>query len=128
MLFEVWRDNKRMACTDSRNCIDFDNLSDMAKAGFKFKVEGKWMSASAVKKHFDAISTESSVQTEAKPSAIDTKPKRKVRKVYCKETDTVYDNMSKAGKELGIDPAAISYAIQVGRPTTSGYTFSIYEG
>jgi hypothetical protein len=49
---------------------------------------------------------------------------RSTKKVYCKETDTVYDSMSAAGRALGLDPAAVSYAAANGRPT-KGYNFSV---
>ena len=56
------------------------------------------------------------------PAAV--KKGRATKKVYCKETDTVYDSMSAAGRALSLDPAAVSYAAANGRPT-KGYTFSV---
>lgn len=56
------------------------------------------------------------------PAAV--KKGRSTKKVYCKETDTVYDSMSAAGRALNLDPAAVSYAAANGR-TTKGYTFSV---
>lgn len=54
------------------------------------------------------------------------KTKRKVRPVKCVQNDKIYKNMSEAGRDLGIDPAAVSEAVKKNKPY-KGYTFEIVE-
>lgn len=124
MLFEVLRDNTVYMHTEHLTCINIDDVKNQASAGYKFKVDGKFVTLSQILK---MVGCNHDVDTTTSVSVEPVKPKRKVRKVYCYETKTLYDNMSIAGRELGIDPAAISYSIKVNRSTTSGYTFSVTE-
>ena len=124
MLFEVLRDNKVYMHTEHLTCINMDDVKHQASAGYRFKIDGKFVTPSQILK---MVGCNSDADTTTSVPVESVKPKRKVRKVYCYETKTLYDNMSVAGRELGIDPAAISYSIKVNRPTTSGYTFSVIE-
>lgn len=54
------------------------------------------------------------------------KKKRATKQVFCEQTGITYSSMSEAGRALSIDPAAVSYAAQTGRPT-KGYTFKVIE-
>lgn len=127
MLFEVVRDNKVYMSTEEPSYIPYNDLDSMQKSGYKFKLDGRVISASQLKSRNStpAKVTECKAVEPKVTSSTSTTTKRKVRRVYCKQTDTIYKNMSEAGRALGLDPAAVSYAIQVNRPTTSGYTFSI---
>lgn len=133
MLFEVLRDNKVYMHTEHLTCINMDHVKHQASAGYRFKIDGKFVTPSQILKmvgcnhDVDATTSVPVEPVEPVKPVKPVKPKRKVRKVYCYETKTLYDNMSVAGRELGIDPAAISYSIKVNRPTTSGYTFSVIE-
>lgn len=53
-------------------------------------------------------------------------PKRKVTRIKCVELGTIYKNMTEAGKALGIDPAYISDAVRLNKPT-KGYHFERVE-
>lgn len=125
MLFEVLRsDGTVVMHTSEESCIPVDDLDNMAAAGYKFRRDGKIVTVATIRRNASISPCdkpiESSLTTVSRP--------RKVRPVYCIETDTMYSSMSAAGRALGIDPAAISYAIQVSRPTTSGYSFSLAGG
>lgn len=42
MLFEVYKDNKRVMCTEHESCIpSADKIKDMKAAGYKVLLDGK---------------------------------------------------------------------------------------
>lgn len=67
------------------------------------------------------ISSKDAINPEVVPTS-----KRRVTRIRCVELDTVYKNMTEAGKSLGIDPAYISDAVRLNKPT-KGYHFERVE-
>lgn len=122
MTFEVIPPSGNGSITHSEECIHYDLLESMAKAGCKFKVDGKLVSKNNIRSAVAAslgkpIST--SVENTVKLNTVD-KPTSKA--VRCIDTGKVYKNQSEAARDLGIDPAQVSDSIKTGRPR-SGYTF-----
>lgn len=127
------------ASTESVHCIDFNHLDSMENAGYFFRVDGVKMTAKQVRNHFNIgrgkdIFTQikkpeiTAISPDLKPSAeVDNKPKRKVRPIRCISNNKIYTNMSACARDLGIDPAAVSYSIANGRPTKQGYTFEFVD-
>lgn len=103
------------------SCVPFAQLDDMAKnAGYKFKVDGKFVPANKVKEAVAAsLGISASDVNTTTPSTAEPIYSKQVR---CKDTGAVYKNQSEAAKALGIDPAQVSDSIKTGRPR-SGYTF-----
>lgn len=93
-----------VAGTDHEQCIPFEYLDSMQEAGYTFHLDGKKVSAAALKKL---------KSSETPPKVIG---------IRCVDTGKVYPNQSAAAKDLGIDPAAVSDSIKTGRPR-SGHTF-----
>ena len=63
--------------------------------------------------------------TPDKPASDKPTSKGRVKKrVFCPETGVEYSSMSEAGRALGIDPAAVSYAA-ANNKATKGYHFEI---
>lgn len=131
MLFEIIDRAGLVSCwTMSEDCIpDYATLKQMHNAGYKFKLDKKIVSVDSI---CEKLNISKSVKVNANSvvdgnSSTTPKPKRKVRQVKCIQNGKVYKNMSEAGRDLGIDPAAVSYSIQVNRPTTSGYTFELLQ-
>lgn len=109
MLFEVIGPDKQPKMgTDYFDLVPWDDISNMAQAGYTFKWEGQSISKTLLLKRI----TEGSRYFESKP----------VSGVLCVETGKVYNKQSEAAKDLGIDPAQVSDSIKTGRPR-SGYTF-----
>lgn len=108
------------------SCVPFAQLDDMAKnAGYKFKVDGKSVSANKVKEAVAAslgISASDVNTTKAVTTSSTAAEPIYSKQVRCKDTGAVYKNQSEAAKALGIDPAQVSDSIKTGRPR-SGYTF-----
>lgn len=138
MLFVTYRriDNQAMMGTDYLSCISFDALDSQEAAGYYFKVNEKRMTAKQVKAFFkdkkdfqpalnDAVKEE--VKHDVEPSTFkELRSKRKVRKIKCLNTGTIYNNMTACAKDLGMDPAAISYAMQKNKPA-KGFSFEFVE-
>lgn len=98
MKFEViGPDGQCKMSTTYEEYIPYTYLDQMHKSGYKFRIDGKFVSLSAVKNG------------------------KKV-KIQCEETGEVFDNQSQAAKYFHIDPAQVSDSIRTGRPR-SGYTF-----
>ena len=125
--------------TEYVQCIDFDHLNSMENAGYFFRVNGIKMTASQVRKHFN-LSRYKDIPTQAekpeivaispdlKPSVkVENTPKRKVRPIRCTNNNKIYTNMSACARDLGIDPAIVSYSIANGRPTKQGYSFEFVD-
>ena len=130
MKFEVVRkyDNRPMMSTDNPNCIGFKYLDAQEASGYYFRVDGKRISGAEIKRRFnyqepiEEIAVASpTVSTSSAPTT------RKVKKIRCITNNKIYNNMSAAARDIGIDPAAVSYSMKVGRPTTSGYSFEFVE-
>ena len=133
MLFRVVRkiDNRAMMGTDYVNCIRFDWLDNQERAGYYFKVNEKRMNASQVKLHFaDYLKAKEDAVPEV-PEVNEDIPKktvqRKVRRIRCVNTGKEYINMSACARDLNIDPAAVSYSMQKGKPTTGGFSFEFVD-
>lgn len=138
MLFVTYRkiDNQPGMGTDYVSCIPFDSLDSQEAAGYCFKVNGKKMTAKQVKSFFkdnrDIQATENEVATDVstdigKSSNVqEAKTTRKVRKIKCVNTGKIYNNMTACAKDLGMDPAAISYAMQKNKPA-KGYSFEFAD-
>lgn len=130
MKFEVVRkyDNRPMMSTDNPNCIGFKYLDAQEASGYYFRVDGKRISGAEIKKRFNyqelAEEIVASSLTARTPSA---STARKVKKIRCITNNKIYNNMSAAARDIGLDPAAVSYSMKVGRPTTSGYSFEFVE-
>lgn len=146
MKFEVYKGSITYMSTEYPSCIPYNNLRSMQGSGYKFRLNGKAATVSEILKIKDTVtkaewgavdideplnnannvSEEETDAVEEPKKQATSKKSRQVKKVYCKETDTTYDSMSAAGRALSLDPAAVSYAVQVGRPT-KGYTFTLVE-
>lgn len=130
MKFEVVRkyDNRPMMSTDNPSCIGFKYLDAQEASGYYFRVDGKRVSGAEIRRRFnyqqpaeEIAAASSTVSTSSVP------PVRKVKKIRCITNNKIYNNMSAAARDIGIDPAAVSYSMKVGRPTTSGYSFEFVE-
>lgn len=127
------------ASTEYVQCIDFDHLDSMENAGYFFRIDGVKMTANQVRKHFNIGRDKDipaqveepeivAISPDLKPSAgVDNKPKRKVRPIRCTNNNKIYTNMSACARDLGIDPAAVSYSIANERPTKQGYSFEFVD-
>lgn len=130
MKFEVVRkyDNRPMMSTDNHNCIGFKYLDAQEASGYYFRVDGKRISGAEIRRRFNYQEPIEEIAaaspTASTPSA---PPVRKVKKIRCITNNKIYNNMSAAARDIGIDPAAVSYSMKVGRPTTSGYSFEFVE-
>ena len=137
MLFEVYnKEGQRMEHTQSIECVidsyEKGNLKSMNSIGWKFKLDGRIIS---LNKLVSTLNLNDKVTTSNVPAksfdnpnvSIDTKPKRKVRKIKCLNNNTTYNNMSACAKDLGIDPAAISYVMQKGTNEYKEYKFEFVE-
>ncbi len=60
---------------------------------------------------------------EAKKKISDSKPKRKV---YCYETDTIYESVNEAGRKLGVPASNISAVCRKKHEHTKGYHFEYF--
>lgn len=129
MKFEaVGPDGKVKATTHYIECIEIDTIDCRARAGYKFKLDGKIVSPTSLKAFINnAIGTAASSDATLTPSAtIGDNTKRSVKSIICINNGKTYKNMSEAGRDLGIDSALISYSLKVGRPT-KGYSFAFVE-
>lgn len=137
MLFEVYnKEGQRMEYTQSIECIidsyEKGNLQSMNSIGWKFKLDGVIVSLTKLVNTLQLNARCRITGTTNKPvekpiASNDSKPKRKVRKIRCLNNDTTYNNMSACAKDLGFDPAAISYAMQKGTNEYKGYKFEFVE-
>lgn len=85
--------------TEYESCIPYRHLKSMEAAGHRFKVDGKFVSASKLLQ------------------------KREVKTyIRCIETGEVFSKQSEAAKQLNIDPAQVSDSLKTGKKR-SGYTF-----
>lgn len=123
MKFEIYNQfGVIMATTESVNCVKDDykkgNLQLMKEHGWKFKIDGKLTSLNNVVKQLklDSIDHESIAE-------VPSKPKRKVRKIKCLNTDKIYKNMSECAKDISVDPAAISYVMSTGKNEYKEFKF-----
>ena len=130
MKFEVVRkyDNRPMRSTDNPNCIGFKYLDAQEASGYYFRVDGKRISGAEIKRRFNYQEPVEAIAA-ASPTVSTTlaQTARKVKKIRCITNNKIYNNMSAAARDIGIDPAAVSYSMKVGRPTTSGYSFEFVE-
>lgn len=138
MLFVTYRklDNQAVMNTDYPSCIPFDALDSQEAAGYCFKVNGKKMTAKQVKSFFkdtrdvqvtaNIFVTDADVENVRDDDVKKEATKRKVRKIRCLNTGKIYNNMTACAKDLGMDPAAISYAMQKNKPY-KGYSFEFVE-
>ena len=129
MEFTVYnRNGEGLFYTAYESCIPFEHLDSMASVGLLFYVDGKKLSASAVRSMFQATDTVELKSTKKfnKPKSLipDTRsisvtPMTKIdftqvdfpissRCVVCLNTGKIYKNQSEAAKDLGLDPAYIS--------------------
>lgn len=155
MLFQcIDREGKVSMWTKQKCCVPSqEEINDRARAGYKFKVDGKIVPRGKV---LEAVSQSKSefpndyvihkvskndsdddIVEEINENKINalkdiepispSKPsKRKTKKVRCIENNTIYNSMSEAGRSLGIDPAGVSDAVKRNKPV-KGYTFEIVE-
>mgnify|MGYP000006618598 FL=1 len=121
--FEVYNsENKIMEWTEDFECIKDSyqkgHLAEMRKQKWKFKLDGKLISYPQIE-YMILINI---CKKDYKPA-----PKKKVRKILCKNNNTTYNNMSECAKDLGFDPAAISYVMKKGTNEYKGYKFEFVE-
>lgn len=138
MLFVTYRkiDDEAVMGTDYPSCISFDILDSQEDAGYYFKVNGKKMTARQVKSFFKntedvpvtatEVANDSTAENLMSDDNKKEKTKRKVRKIRCLNTNKIYNNMTACARDLGMDPAAISYAMQKNKPA-KGYSFEFVE-
>lgn len=156
MLFQcIDREGKVSMWTKQKCCVPSqEEINDRARAGYKFKVDGKIVprgkvleAVSQSKSEFpndyvihkvsnndsdDDIIEEKVNENKInslkniEPIAPSKPPRRKTKKVRCIENNTIYNSMSEAGRSLGIDPAGVSDAVKRNKPV-KGYTFEIVE-
>ena len=130
--------------------VPFKDIDSMHHAGYRFKLNGKSIKLSDVKAlegldlhKYDPDNPESATPVQPKKEEVKlstgaaveeetrTAPKRgrSKRRVICVEDGTVYGSMSEAAKAYGIDPAAVSYSVNTGKPTKKkdGYHFKAEE-
>lgn len=137
MLFEIYnKEGQRMEYTQSIGCIidsyEKGNLQSMNSIGWKFKLDGIIVSLNKLVNTLQLNARCRITSTTVKPIdkpivSNDSKPKRKVRKIRCLNNNTTYNNMSACAKDLGIDPAAISYVMQKGTNEYKEYKFEFVE-
>lgn len=119
MKFEVINSDKEcVMCTEHSCCIPFNQLDSMTTSGYRFKIDGKFVS----KKDIARVVKCSLQPTSELSRSTDSKSANTSKQVRCKDTGIVYANQSAAARDLGIDPAQVSDSIKTGRPR-SGYTF-----
>lgn len=154
MLFQcIDREGKVSMWTKQKCCVPSqEEINDRARAGYKFKVDGKIVPRGKV---LEAVSQSKSefpndyvihkvskddsddivekinenkinVLKNIEPISPSKPSKRKTKKVRCIENNTIYNSMSEAGRSLGIDPAGVSDAVKRNKPV-KGYTFEIVE-
>ena len=138
MLFVTYRkiDDEAVMGTDYPSCIPFDILDSQEDAGYYFKVNDKKMTARQVKSFFKntedvpvtatEVANDSTAENLMSDDNKKEKTKRKVRKIRCLNTNKIYNNMTACARDLGMDPAAISYAMQKNKPH-KGYSFEFVE-
>lgn len=129
MKFEaIGPDGKVKATTQYIECIEVDTIDCRARAGYKFRLDGKIVSPTNLKAFINnSIGTATSSDSTLTPSTtIGDNSKRAVKSIICMNNGKTYKNMSEAGRDLGIDSALISYSLKVGRPT-KGYSFAFAE-
>lgn len=131
--------------------VPFKDIDSMHQAGYRFRLNGKSIKLSDVKAlegldlhKYDPDDPESATQVQTKKDDVqlstgvtvekkepEEKPKRgrSKRRVICMEDGKVYNSMSEAAKAYGIDPAAVSYSVNTGKPTKKkdGYHFKAEE-
>lgn len=137
MLFEIYnKEGQRMEYTQSIECIidsyEKGNLQSMNSIGWKFKLDGVIVSlnklVNTLQLNARCKTNSTTVKLIDKPVVSNnSKPKRKVRKIRCLNNNTTYNNMSACAKDLGIDPAAISYVMQKGTNEYKEYKFEFVE-
>lgn len=133
MKFRVVRkyDNMPMMGTEYESCISFEYLDSQEAAGYYFTIDGKKYTADGVRKYFGRSKSGNGAAQHSSETQSLQKPKRKVRPIKCINTlngnTKVYDNMSACARDLGIDPAAVSYAMQKNKPTSGGYAFEFAD-
>ena len=115
MDFEViGPDGRGKMHTSCESCIPYESLDSMVKWGYKFKLDGKMISKSALIARRDKMNK--------KDNDVVTLEDVHIHGILCVETGRIYDKQASAAKDLGIDPAQVSDSIKTGR-TRSGYTF-----
>lgn len=130
MTLVIIRDSdKRRMFKSTSDKLPYDNqtLTIMAKAGYKFELDGKIVSLSELKAAFAGPITEptqNNDKADSRPiSPVSATIKSNLgKKVRCIETGEIYDSQACAAKALNIDPAQVSDSIKTGRKR-SGYTF-----
>lgn len=128
MRFEaIGPDGKVKFNTCYLECIEKDTIDRRARAGYKFRLDGKLISPANLKSLIHQSSSNNLTQcTSSEYTTANDSVKRSVKSIKCLNNNKVYKNMSEAGRDLGIDSALISYSLKVGRPT-KGYSFEFVE-
>lgn len=120
MEFEHIGPDGQCKCVDVHiSCINIENCIDQAANGYKFKLDGKRIELAQVKQ-LVGYTREPANPPASEPTT------RKIRSIFCLNNGKLYKNMSEAGKDLGLDPATISYSLKVGRPM-KGYEFKFVD-
>ena len=98
MKFEViGPDGQCKMSTTYEEYIPYSYLDQMNKVGYKFRLDGKFVSLAVIKNN-------------------------KKTRIQCVETGETFDTQAQAAKYFHIDPAQISDSIKTGK-VRSGYTF-----
>lgn len=126
-LFRVLKNGVGMMGTDNESCIDFHYLDSQENAGYTFEVNGKKMTAKQVKKYFGYDEKSVSNNKNEVSHVCEHKKSNRGRKIKCIQNNKTYSNMSECARDLKIDPATVSYSLQVNRCTKSGYSFEFID-
>lgn len=108
--------------TNYSSCIPYDDLDHMAKAGYRFKIDGKTVARKHIESSIKSYVKSSDMSRDTINSASIVHTSSSNRQVRCIGTGIIYKNQSAAARDLGIDPAQVSDSIKTGRPR-SGYRF-----
>lgn len=142
MLFEVYnRWNEVVMTTQYEECLYSDeDLRNMAAAGYKFKVDGKWLPVSKAPRKPDShkdtnnpgqpvqscIVSDTSKNLKAASSennkSVNAKSSRSRGKIQCVETGEVFNSQAEAARHFNLDPAYVSDSCRLGK-SVKGHTF-----
>lgn len=124
MKFEVYRPNGEPGgmVTYHPSCIPYSQIDSLARAGYRFRVDGKVVSKNNIRTAVEASQTCNATNPKHAVSRTAVNSNRNNVQIRCITNGKVYNTQSAAAKDLGIDPAQVSDSIKTGRPR-SGYRF-----
>lgn len=115
-------DNKVKFVTSYIECVPESRiLKSMYSAGYKFKLDGKLITYSAILNTMDTAKHD--VDKIISDNLISTK---KSARIHCIETNEFFNKQIEAAHKYNLDPAVVSDSIRTGK-RRSGYTFERVE-